>query len=92
MISCNGCKATQISFALQIWKRRAKRLASKGGKEEKAPPVVAASPKKKSPMARKFINKQASGGGGQASQSVLQLGQPSVGGNVPVSPTDHPVK
>uniref|UniRef100_A0A1B6FN91 HMG box domain-containing protein n=1 Tax=Cuerna arida TaxID=1464854 RepID=A0A1B6FN91_9HEMI len=77
-----------------IWKRKAKRLASKGGKEEKSTPMVTtSSPKKRSPPARKFINKQqSSGGGGQTSQPVLQLGQPSVGGNIPVSPPDHPVK
>uniref|UniRef100_A0A1B6LMQ3 HMG box domain-containing protein n=1 Tax=Graphocephala atropunctata TaxID=36148 RepID=A0A1B6LMQ3_9HEMI len=76
-----------------IWKRKAKRLASKGGggKEEKSSPMVTTCPKKRSPPTRKFINKQQSGGG-QANQSVLQLGQPSVGGNVPTSSPDHPVK
>ncbi|XP_054275725.1 HMG box-containing protein 4-like [Macrosteles quadrilineatus] len=50
-----------------IWKRKAKRLASKGGKEEKVPTMVVASPKKRSPPARKFINKQS---GASASQGT----------------------
>lgn len=64
------------------------------------------SPKKKSPPARKFINKQQifsntssnsqcgnnSGTGNTTGQPILQLGQPTVGGNVPVSPPDQPSK
>lgn len=63
------------------------------------------SPKKKSPPARKFINKQIfsnassnsqcgnnSVSGNTTGQPVLHLGQPTVGGNVPVSPPDQPSK
>lgn len=91
-----------------IWKRRAKRLAAKGiPREEKGITTVnQMSPKKKSPPARKFINKQQilsnmssnSQCGNNAVpdnaavQPVLHLGQPTIGGNVPVSPPDQPSK
>lgn len=94
---------------LQIWKRRAKRLAAKGiPHEEKGITTInPISPKKKSPPARKFINKQQMfsnmssnsqcgnntiPGNTTSPQPVVHLGQPTVGGNVPVSPPDQPLK